>query len=116
MNENLEKLLVLIQSNPELPVIPMVDSEIVIDGDCACWRGSWGMARIEEVYIGKDQIHFRDDEDGNEIDELMSEVLNTPTYNTMSHEQLTEAYKALPWRHCIVVYICTVPNNADELN
>ena len=41
--ENLEKLFLLIKENHELPIVAMVDSEIVADDCCCRWMGSWGM-------------------------------------------------------------------------
>ena len=43
--ENIGKLLDLIKQNPELPILPMVDSEIVADDYCAYWAASWGCLR-----------------------------------------------------------------------
>ena len=39
--ENREELFRLIKENPELPIVPMVDAEIVAD-DCGYWIGAWG--------------------------------------------------------------------------
>lgn len=39
--KNREELFKLMQENPELPVVPMVDGEIPGD-DCGYWLGSWG--------------------------------------------------------------------------
>lgn len=37
--KNREELFRLMQENPDLPVVPMVDGEIVAD-DCGHWRGT----------------------------------------------------------------------------
>ena len=34
MNENTKNLLEIIQQNPDLPIVPMVDAEIVNGDDC----------------------------------------------------------------------------------
>ena len=53
--ERLEELFRLIKENPDLPILPMVDSEIVADDGYAQWTGSWGRAHIEEYYITEDK-------------------------------------------------------------
>ena len=46
MNENTKNLLELIQQNPDLPIVPMVDAEIVNGDDWGRWMGSFGAARV----------------------------------------------------------------------
>jgi len=36
------------QENPDLPVVPMVDGEIVAGDDHGYWQGAWGYARVDE--------------------------------------------------------------------
>ena len=47
--ENREKLFKLMQENPDLPVVAMVDAEIVAGDDFGRWMGSWGNAQIDDV-------------------------------------------------------------------
>ncbi len=49
-----EKLLNLIAENPELPIIPVVDSEVVADDSYGYWRGWWGRAEVTEFYDGRE--------------------------------------------------------------
>lgn len=42
-----EELFKLMQENPELPVVPMVDYEIIGE-DCGRWLGAWGSSYIGE--------------------------------------------------------------------
>ena len=46
--ERLEELFRLIKENPDLPILPMVDSEIVAACGYATWTGSWGRADVVE--------------------------------------------------------------------
>lgn len=41
-SEKLTQLLELMQANPELPVIPCVDGDVVSGDEYYCWLGSWG--------------------------------------------------------------------------
>ena len=54
---NIEKLIKLIQENPDLPVIPMVDYEIVADDDYQRWMGSIGDSKIGDFCIWNDKIY-----------------------------------------------------------
>ena len=59
--KNREELFKLMQENPELPVVAMVDSEIVQDDGYSRWMGAWGSSSIEEYFIGEERIHFREE-------------------------------------------------------
>ena len=47
---NTEKLLQLVQENPELPIVPMVDYEVVDDG-YGWWVGSFGRCSVGEYAL-----------------------------------------------------------------
>ena len=58
------KLLKLVEENPDLPVIPIVDGEIPGD-DCGYWLGAWGNSRIDEYLLvsNRDLVVFKSDDD-----------------------------------------------------
>lgn len=45
--ENLKELFKLIKERPDLPIVPMVDADIVAD-DSGYWLGGWGSASIDK--------------------------------------------------------------------
>lgn len=45
------ELFELIRNNPDLPILPFVDSEIVADDDYMRWIGSWGSSHIIEYIM-----------------------------------------------------------------
>ena len=102
--ENREELFRLMQENPELPIVPMVDYEIVAD-DSGRWLGSWGSSYIGEYLIGEEQVHFREDDDPSEVDKVLSERYGDDYYTNMTDEQEAEAYAGLPWIKAIIVNI-----------
>ena len=102
--ENREELFRLMQENPELPVVPMVDYEIVAD-DSGRWLGSWGSSYIGEYLIGEEQVHFREDDDPSEVDKVLSERYGDDYYTDMTDEQEAEVYAGLPWVKAIIVNI-----------
>lgn len=58
---NTEKLIQLVKENPDLPVVPMVDSEVVCD-DCGYWMGSFGCCSVGEYVCYNDR--FFDEREG----------------------------------------------------
>lgn len=63
--ENVAELLNLIKENPDLPIVPMVDSEIVASDEHTNWLGSFGKAEIDYVWDNGERIYFKsnDEED-----------------------------------------------------
>lgn len=109
---NIKQLLKLIEDNPNLQIVPMVDSEVVAD-DCYCyWKGTWGHASIEEIYIGKERVHIKslDDEEDvlNDMDNCQYgyDYYGRDIYE-LSDEEWNNLYESLPWEKVIVVYIST---------
>lgn len=65
-SEKLTNLLELMQANPELPVIPCVDGDVVSGDEYYCWLGSWGESAVQEFVIGRENLlpggrYFRDE-------------------------------------------------------
>lgn len=65
-SEKLMQLLELMQANPELPVIPCVDGDVVSGDEYYCWLGSWGESAVQEFVIGRENLlpggrHLRDE-------------------------------------------------------
>lgn len=103
--ERLAELFRLIKENPELPILPMVDSEIVADDYCTRWTGSWGSAEITEYYITEERVHFKDVDDWGEISDVLSSEFGYDVYETMSDNTAKEVYENLPWIKAIAVNI-----------
>lgn len=96
-----DKLLALMKAHPNLPIVPMVDSDIVCD-DCGWWLGSWGNCEVSKYYNGRERIYFYDDED---IENVVTEVYGWEWYENASDEEAEAKYNEVAWVDCIVVYI-----------
>lgn len=104
-----EKLINLMKENPDLPVIPMVDAEVVGD-DYGYWLGAWGYCEIKEYYNGRDRIHFKTDEDEETV---LSDMVGCEYCLTkdgrdiydLSDDEWKTLYESLPWEKAIVVGI-----------
>lgn len=104
-NPKFAALLELMKENPHLPVVAMVDSEIVADDGYRRWLGSWGCANVDAYYKGEERVHFYDEDDPTAIEEVLSEVKGCDWYENATDEEVLAAYRAIPWIKCIVVNI-----------
>ena len=92
MDKYIADLLELIKAHPELPIVPMVDSEIVC----------WGAASVTKYLVSEEHIFFFDDED---VEAVLIEVKGYDEFLSMTDKEAQEAYNALPWVECIAVDI-----------
>ena len=104
MDPKLVHLLDLMKENPNLPVVPMVETEVVAGGEYAWWLGSWGHARVDKYYEADEHIYFYDE---NDIEPLIEDVKGWDWYETATDDEALEEYRNLPWVKCIVVNITT---------
>lgn len=100
-----DELFKLMRENPDLPIVPMVDSEIVCDDGYNRWLGAWGCSYIGEYLVTDECVHFRDEDDPSEVDKVLSEKYGYDYYVDMTDEQEAEAYASLPWIKAIIVNI-----------
>lgn len=109
---NGKELLKLVQENPELPIVPMVNSEIVADDGYNWWLGSFGHSVVDSYacveYYGDDRFFTKDEQDLIEeyfaekiIYEDENEELSDEEVEKRAHEQA----ESLPWKKAIIVYI-----------
>ena len=109
MNEkerkNRDELFRLMRQNPDLPIVAMVDSEIVADDGYNRWLGAWGSCEIGEYLVGEGQVHFRDDEDDEEMERLVEEMLGTDNCEAITPELIKDTYQNLRWTKAIIVNI-----------
>ena len=107
MNKH-EELFKLIKENPELPIVPMVDSEVVGSDDYNSWMGVWGKARIDEYWHGDERIYFREYDEEDLVQELIDNNYDDEwkgkTDEEMERlaEEIVDGYK---WVKCISVSI-----------
>lgn len=89
-SEKLEELLKLMQANPELPVIPCVDGDVVGGDDCYCWLGTWGASGIQEYIIGNERTYYRED-DISEMNDLLYERYDPELVDDLTEWEDAEA-------------------------
>ena len=106
-----DKLIKLIQENPDLPVVPMVDAEIRRD-DCGYWLlGSWWKVRIDEYLLINDcdLIVFKSNDD---VRYVLERYLSDEEFEKLpeTEKECKLIYDSLPWTKAIIVYISSTSN------
>ena len=104
---DIEKFLNLIKENPNLPIFPMVDAEVVAD-DYGYWLGKWGHCEVTELYRGREKVHFKDDDEENVLNDLVGNeygYVDGKDIYELSDEEWDKLYQSVEWEKCIVVYI-----------
>lgn len=103
--KNRDELFHLMKENPDLPVIPMVDSEICSD-DYAYYLGVWGPVSVDEYLICKryDYVAFKSDDD---VFDVLEKYLTDEEFVKLpeSEKECREIYNKLPWTKAIIVKI-----------
>ena len=109
MSKNLEEFLRLIQENPDLRIVPMVQEDVVSDDSYSWWIGEWGRAEVNEIYCGREHIHFKDDDEEDVLCDMVGckygDTKDGRDVYNLSDEEWTELFNSLEWEKVIVVYI-----------
>ena len=104
--KNHDDLFKLMQENPDLPVVPMVDADIVAGDDYGRWMGSWGSASVDEYLIPPDDrpMIFKSDDD---VFDTLEQCLPEAEFEALpeNESECRPFYDALPWVKAIVVNI-----------
>lgn len=103
---NFKELIELIENNPTLTIVPMVDSEIVASDDFGNWMGGWGKAELDEIYSDDERIYFRSTDE----EEIVEKIVDHLEWdeNLTEEEALEKAeneVKNYEWKKVIVVSI-----------
>lgn len=105
--ENIKNLLQIIKENPDLKIIPMVDSEIVCDDNHNYWMGSWGNAEVDEYYISDGRIYLKSYDEEDLINDVACDEIDENENDVEAMKKAEEIVKGYDWRKAIIVYIQT---------
>lgn len=114
------ELVILVRENPKLPIIAVVDSDVVVNHDYEKWFGAVTKARIESMWTNtlngvsrtwtmkealmEKDIFIKENAPYDLIERL--DKLNGVDFDIEANKWI----KSLPWKKYIVVYV-DVPNN-----
>lgn len=99
----LSDLFELIRQNPDLPIVPMVNYEIIADDYAAYWMARWGEARIDSYLLRDDWVWYLSD--GKE--EIFENLCELPEDLSKEQEEkyIEDTISSLPWTKAIIVKI-----------
>jgi hypothetical protein len=74
--ENINRLMELVKANPDLRIVPMVDTECVCSDDYSYWIANWGKAEIDEIWCYEDGeiMYSRSDSYDTLVEEAMDKI------------------------------------------
>ena len=99
-----EELLKLVAENPDLPVVPLVDSDVVGD-DSGYWIGSFGRSEVGEYALYGERYYT----DRDDLEEMYADYI-ADDYPDMNDEDFFAMVKDKTkdwWTKAILVYIGT---------
>lgn len=101
----ISELIQLVKDNPELEVVPMVDSDI-IDDYWGMYKARFTVAKIDEYVISPciNTVIFKSD---NDVFGTLEEYFCGADYIELpdSLNECRPIYDNLPWKRAIIVYI-----------
>lgn len=110
--ENLKELFGLIKKRPDLPIVAMVDSEVVADDGCCYWMGSWGSCLIEKYIVHEDYgVLFYEEGKPDTVDifEKYFDYAECGIDEELPDEEALPLMRtkidSLDWKEAIIVYI-----------
>ena len=108
MNKNLKELLKLIEENPDLEVVVMVQSEVVGGDIYGRWLGSFGKIEIDKYVTSKEYnepgIFFHSHKEYEDAIAIIApDIYEHITEYTL--EEIKEEFEKLPWVEAIIVNI-----------
>lgn len=107
--DNIKTLIHLATKNPDLRIVPLVDSEIVASDDFGWWTAEWGTPSIEELWGDDERVYIRSDDE----EELVDEAIEMSGYDLIWSEEDAqikgkEIVDAYDWEQIIAVRIRTI--------
>lgn len=108
--ERVNELFDLIKANPDLPIVPIVNGDLVCDVG-GYWLGGWGSAHIDKYYI-HDGEYLEYGGKYPDTTDIFERVFDFDEYgidDDMSDEEadriMKEKVENLPWIEAIMIYI-----------
>jgi hypothetical protein len=107
VESKIDALLKLVEENPALPIVPMVDGEIVAGDNFGTWMGRWGDARVDKYLIPTkdyEPMIFKSDDD---VADTLEKYLSAAEFDALPEDEseCRQLYDALPWTKAIIVSI-----------
>ena len=108
---HIDSLLELIKKNPELPILPMVNTECVCGDDFCYWTAEWGSAEVTKYWVSEERIYQYDD--FNElVENWIDDNCDDEKFKDLSDQELEflaeKTVNDYEWVDAIIVYINSI--------
>ena len=91
----------VIAQNPSLPVVPVVQADVV-GGDSGHWSGKFGEISVTEYFEMNGRAYFHNEDT---IEETVKEVYGAKYTDALPESKLVRVYAGLPWQKAVIVFI-----------
>lgn len=105
------RLLQMIRENPDLPVVPMVNEEVVADDSHSWWLACFGMCSIDSYYSDDERVWLKSDDEEDLLDKWADDHWEEMTDMSPAESEVyvnkhgKEWIESLPWIRAIMVWI-----------
>lgn len=122
-NKTTEKFLRLAAENPNLPIVAMVQYEVVADDSFSYWLGEIEAVDVEELWVSDGRTWTREEAeyeclaivDDYAPDDVVAKIESLPD-GKLREQAAMEWIKGLPWMKCIVIFVGTPDDLTNEAN
>ena len=92
--ENIKKLANLSENHPNLPIITLVDTEVVADLGHAWWLSRIYSVGIDKYFVGDEYVYLYSE---SEYDDIF--------WADVDAEEANRMFEELPWKEAIIVRV-----------
>ena len=93
------EFLKLVAENPELPIVPMVDTECVADDGWSWWLAKMGTPGIDWYYVSDERVYLKSLDFDTLIEEFIDNNYDDEPYKSMTQEELEQEAKRVAEGH-----------------
>ena len=81
--EYIKDFVKLVEENPDLPVLPMVDGDIILGDDYQWWVASIGKSYIDQYYIEDGRFYIYSKNFDDVVENYIENLENDENYNVL---------------------------------
>lgn len=106
----IEKLIKLHKENPELPVITMVDTEVVASDEFSYWLSRIRAVSIKKYMVKDGEVLFYEDMDYDIVWDIydysyIRDKMSKDISEEDAEKVLAELYEKAPWKEAIIIWV-----------
>lgn len=102
--ENVVVLLNLIKENPDLPIVPIVESDVIASDDYSSWQGSFGQSEIDYTWNDGERINLYS-QDFEELVQKVIDDIDPDVDDAIAEKTANDTVEDYSWDKVIAVQI-----------